>query len=83
MAMLLLENFPDKFSTDFDNNKTSLSEVTIVRSKQLRNELAGYLARTIASQEADSEVSDDEVVKDETAITASVDGAEKTLGDAV
>ncbi|MAH21431.1 MAG: 30S ribosomal protein S17e [Thaumarchaeota archaeon] len=62
MAMLLLENFPDKFSTDFDKNKESLSEVTIVRSKQLRNELAGYLARTIALQEDDSEVSHDEDV---------------------
>tara|TARA_B100001971_G_C17700347_1_gene291378 strand:- start:70 stop:279 length:210 start_codon:yes stop_codon:yes gene_type:complete len=62
MAMLLLENFPDKFSTDFDKNKESLSEVAIVRSKQLRNELAGYLARTIALQEDDSEVSHDEDV---------------------
>lgn len=65
MAMLLLENFPDKFSTDFDKNKVGLSEVAIVRSKQLRNELAGYLARTIASREDDSEVSREEEVTDE------------------
>ena len=57
MAMMLLNDHPEKFSTDFDRNKEALGELTIIRSKQLRNELAGYLARTLASREADSEVS--------------------------
>jgi small subunit ribosomal protein S17e len=50
----LLERYPDKFGLDFNANKSFISEVAIIRSKVLRNELAGYITahlRKQASQE--------------------------------
>jgi small subunit ribosomal protein S17e len=50
----LLEKYPDKFGLDFSANKHVMSEVAIIKSKVLRNELAGYITahlRKQASQE--------------------------------
>jgi len=35
----------DKFTADFDKNKKTIPEVAEVRSKKLRNILAGYLTK--------------------------------------
>ena len=53
----LLQKYPDKFGPEFDANKKTLNDVAIVRSKVLRNELAGYitsLLRKRAAQEKSS-----------------------------
>ena len=42
----LLERYPDKFGLDFNANKNIIGEVAIIRSKVLRNELAGYINDT-------------------------------------
>ncbi|MBI4017547.1 MAG: 30S ribosomal protein S17e [Candidatus Aenigmarchaeota archaeon] len=42
--------YPDKFSTDFDQNKSVL-EGTRMKSKWLRNRLAGYISK-LAKQRA-------------------------------
>ena len=39
----LLEKNTDKFTTDFAKNKEVLKELTIIKSKKLRNILAGYI----------------------------------------
>ena len=41
----MLEKYGDRFSADFENNKKIVGEVAIVRSKKLRNIIAGYAAR--------------------------------------
>lgn len=46
----LLEKYPDKFGLDFDANKHVISEVAIIRSKVLRNELAGYITAYLRKQ---------------------------------
>ena len=43
ISMQLLERYGDMFSTDFDKNKEVISKVAIIRSKGLRNEIAGYI----------------------------------------
>ncbi len=43
--MLLLEKYGNLFTTDFEKNKEVLSRVAIIRSKELRNEIAGYITR--------------------------------------
>lgn len=48
----LLLKHSDKFGPDFENNKKSLSQVAIVRSKVLRNELAGYITSHMRKQAA-------------------------------
>ena len=41
----IFDKYPEKFSEDFEANKKSLEDVIAVRSKKLRNVIAGYLAR--------------------------------------
>lgn len=50
MTRKILEQFPGKFTQDFQKNKAALKEVTETPSKQLRNKIAGSLARTLKSQ---------------------------------
>ena len=39
----LLEKYPDRFSVDFEENKKAIKEIAVVRSKILRNRIAGYI----------------------------------------
>jgi small subunit ribosomal protein S17e len=39
----LLTAYKEKFSTDFRQNKKVINEVSIVRSKTLKNEIAGFI----------------------------------------
>ncbi|MEM2873653.1 MAG: 30S ribosomal protein S17e [Nitrososphaerales archaeon] len=43
ISMQILEKHGNLFTDDFEKNKSILSEVAIIRSKQLRNEIAGYI----------------------------------------
>ncbi len=44
----LVERFPEKFSVDFKSNKDHVDALTDVRSKKLRNRIAGYIARIMS-----------------------------------
>ena len=46
-ALDLLKNHKDRFGTDFAENKKALEQVSIIRSKGLKNELAGYITKCI------------------------------------
>ena len=48
----LLEKYPDKFGLDFDANKATLANVSVITSKVLRNELAGYITSHLRKQAA-------------------------------
>jgi small subunit ribosomal protein S17e len=39
----ILERYPENFGTDFDQNKATLKKIAIVRSKLLRNRIAGFI----------------------------------------
>ena len=65
----LLEKHPNKFGLEFDANKKALNEVAVVKSKVLRNELAGYITshlRKKAAQEKASSAMAEEQVEEET-----------------
>ncbi|MDQ3888157.1 MAG: 30S ribosomal protein S17e [Thermoproteota archaeon] len=53
----LLEKYPDKFGLDFNANKHVIGEVAIIRSKVLRNELAGYITAHLRKQAAQEKAS--------------------------
>ena len=55
LGNLLLERFGDRFTTNFEHNKRVLAEVAVIRSKQLRNELAGYITKQVARLEAEAQ----------------------------
>jgi len=42
-AEQLLELYPDRFTTDFCQNRKVLEELLEVQSKHLKNKIAGYL----------------------------------------
>lgn len=44
-ARRLLELFPNEVSTDFNANKELVQKYVHVKSKKLRNQIAGYLTR--------------------------------------
>lgn len=53
----LLEKYPNKFGLEFDANKKALNEVAVVKSKVMRNELAGYITSHLRKQAAQEKAS--------------------------
>jgi small subunit ribosomal protein S17e len=57
----LLNRYQDKFNVDFQQNKKIIDEIAKVRSKELRNQIAGYIASYINKQtkEQNKKIEDD------------------------
>ena len=55
IATDLMNKYPDRFGTNFEQNKKTLVELAIVRSKELRNQVAGYIASHLNKQSKSSE----------------------------
>ena len=45
VAIELFKRFPNEFTEDFENNKRKVEELTDVRSRTMRNKIAGYVTR--------------------------------------
>lgn len=43
IGLSLLEKYPEKFSQDFKKNKEVLKEFMEIKSKKIRNMVAGYI----------------------------------------
>ncbi len=59
LAETALERHPEAFGTDYEQNKKALTELALIPSKQLRNHVAGYIAKSLkqkADQEENTEV---------------------------
>jgi len=50
LARKLVERFPDRFTTDFEHNKTMVDSFTTISSTKLRNRVAGYATRLLRGQ---------------------------------
>jgi small subunit ribosomal protein S17e len=50
----LMTRFPGKFTTNFDENKRIVDEVTKGTTTRVRNKVAGYITRTIALAQSSS-----------------------------
>ena len=48
--MKVLKDNKDKFGINFDENKEILNSISIIRSKILKNELAGYITKLIKNE---------------------------------
>jgi small subunit ribosomal protein S17e len=63
----LLALYPDKFAQDFEQNKKVINELATIRSKVLRNTVAGYITSYIrkksGQQEAQAESPDEEAIE--------------------
>jgi small subunit ribosomal protein S17e len=47
LARKLVERFPDRFTTDFENNKKLVDTFTTISSTKFRNRVAGYAIRLV------------------------------------
>ncbi|MFB6491174.1 MAG: 30S ribosomal protein S17e [Thermoproteus sp. AZ2] len=52
IAQKLLEMYPDKFSDRFEDNKKAVAELADLRSKSVRNKVAGYITRLVKAEKA-------------------------------
>ena len=69
LSMDIINNNTDSFGTDFTKNKEILNKITIVRSKGLKNEIAGYITNFIKKQIKLKEESVSSETKDENAVS--------------
>jgi len=47
LARELVERFPKRFNSDFENNKKMVDTLTNVTSTKIRNRVAGYITRLV------------------------------------
>ena len=45
VAIELVDKYPDKFTEDYQHNKTMVGELTDVQTVDMRNKIAGYVTR--------------------------------------
>lgn len=58
IAIELLEKYPKQFiAGDFQHNKIKVAELTDVKSKLLRNRIAGYVTRRLSPHKKNKEMS--------------------------
>ncbi len=51
----VLRRYPEAFGSDFEENKKVLGELAVVPSKQMRNHIAGYLAKYLKEDKEEAE----------------------------
>lgn len=54
----VLDQHKSKFNENFADNKKLLDELTIIRSKGLKNEIAGYITKFIKTENRNQELKD-------------------------
>jgi len=47
LAHELLKRYPDKFTSDFEENKKMIESLAIIPSTRLRNNIVGYITRLV------------------------------------
>ena len=61
-----MARFPSKFTTNFDENKRTVDELTKGTTTRVRNKVAGYITRTLslalANSETESELEDQDEI---------------------
>jgi len=61
----LMERYPAKFSTNFDDNKRGVDELTKGATTRVRNQIAGYITRALSLAQAQSgEIAEEEPVEE-------------------
>jgi len=74
--MQCITRYGAKFTSDFSENKKVLEQVSIIRSKGLKNEIAGYITKYIKREKSSKdlatkdevEVESEELVEDDAAV---------------
>ena len=48
--MTVLDDYKDRFGGSFDDNKKVLNDIATIRSKPLKNKIAGYITKLIKNE---------------------------------
>lgn len=62
----ILERYPENFGTDFTQNKETLKNIATVRSKLLRNRIAGYITAYLRRERTEKGSADAGATESET-----------------
>lgn len=85
----VLDEHKSKFNEDFTDNKKVLNQVSIIRSKGLKNKVAGYITRFIKKEIREEKVKQDRIASSQsleqsaTLETPEVEISEETPVEAV
>ena len=84
---MILDDYKDQFGGSFDDNKKILNDVSTIRSKSLKNKIAGYITKLIKneirinaekeSQKSDENSTDDTEIPVDTDKTESAESPKK------
>ena len=85
--MMVLDDHKDQFGVSFDDNKKVLNDISTIRSKSLKNKIAGYITKLIKneirineekeSQKSDENSTDDTEIPVDTDKTESAESPKK------
>jgi small subunit ribosomal protein S17e len=62
----MIKRYPDRFTTDFEENKKLLNSLLEIYSTRLRNRIAGYITRLVAITKAAETTQAEEIETEET-----------------
>lgn len=63
LSLEILKNYKIDFGTDFKDNKKTLERISIIRSKGLKNEIAGYITKYINHEILDKKKKEERIAK--------------------
>lgn len=63
LSLEVLKNHKDEFGTDFVDNKKNLEQFAIIRSKGLKNEIAGYITKFLKHELLDKKKQEERIAK--------------------
>ena len=80
--MMILDDYKDQFGGSFDDNKKILNDIATIRSKSLKNKIAGYITKLIKNEirnnaEMENQQSDQKITVD-TEVPVDTDKTEPT-----
>ena len=64
IARDLVKRFPDRFTTNFEENKVALNSMATIYSSKLRNLIAGYITRLVAISKAAEAAESEEIAEE-------------------
>lgn len=60
ISTAMLEKYPDRFGSDFEQNKKVIQEIATTKSKVLRNRVAGYITSYLRKQKVQQRMADND-----------------------
>ena len=79
ISMEILEKYEDSFGENFEDNKSALMIISTITSKELKNEIAGFITKTVkrAAREEQKRQEDQRAREEEAAELARLEAAER------